>query len=214
MSNAKYSDIIFDYCGVLIDWRPELALRSQYPSSVVRDFFDTNDNRGFWYYDRCADLGWSEESILEEYEQIHGPAVAWVFRRYFVRKQLAIYDMIDGMPSLLRDAHAQGIRLWGLTNFTDEYVQIVHNKYPWMSLIRDTVVSSHERLCKPNPQIYTRAIRRFGVNPTTTLFVDDTVENVRAARACGMNAVQFIDAKHLQEMITTPAQKTCTAPAQ
>ncbi|MCF3123895.1 HAD-IA family hydrolase, partial [Streptomyces arenae] len=53
--------------------------------------------------------------------------------------------------------------------------------------VADHVVLSCEVGCaKPDPRIYEIALRRTGTEPDRTLFVDDVVENVEAARALGM----------------------------
>ncbi|MCH9276992.1 HAD-IA family hydrolase [Bifidobacterium amazonense] len=189
--SCPYTDVIFDYCDVLLDWRPRLPLDGQYPAGVVDMFFDKADEYGFDYYDAMSDSGWSEERVLDDYERHHGPAVAWVFRVYFERQRLSLYDMIDGMPMLLRDLDRAGVRLWGLTNFTAKYVHAAQEKFPWLRLLRDTVISSEERIRKPDPMIYRRAIERFGVDPAATAFVDDKAYNAAAATAVGLHGIQF-----------------------
>ena len=198
MGVSAYTDVIFDYCDVLLDWRPRLPLEGQYPPGVIDMIFDPADPYGFAYYDAMSDCGWSDERVLADYERHHGPAVAWVLRRYFDRRRLALYDMVDGMPLLLRDLDRAGIRLWGLTNFTGAYVAAAHAKFPWLSLLRDTVVSSEERLRKPDPHLYRRAIDRFGVDPRATVFVDDKARNADAATAVGLHGIRFADAASLR----------------
>lgn len=129
-ATPRFTDVIFDYCGVLIDWRARRTIEGLYPPGVVDMFFDPADPHGVAYYDGLADQGWSEERIIADYEREHGPAVAWVMRLYFEFQRLGFYDMIDGMPMLLRDLHARGVRLWGLTNFTARGAAAMREKYP------------------------------------------------------------------------------------
>lgn len=197
------TDVIFDYCGVLLDWQPRIPLEGQYPPGVVDMFFDPDDERGFWHFDRLSDSGWDEERILADYESDHGPAVAWVFRVYFERQRLALAGMQPGMGELLHDLHGAGVRLWGLTNFTTTYVTAAHELFPDLHLLRDTVVSSEEKILKPNPEIYRRAVVRFGVDPTTTVFVDDKAVNADAADAVGMQGVRFTGAEQLRAWFRT-----------
>lgn len=195
------TDVIFDYCGVLLDWQPRLALERQYPPGVIDMFFSADDEHGFDYYDRLSDSGWSEERILADYEEEHGPAVAWVFRVYFERQRLALAGMQSGMGELLHDLNAAGIRLWGLTNFTTKYVDAAHELFADLALLRDTVISSEERLLKPDPEIYRRAIMRFGVTAQSTVFFDDKQANVDAAAELGLHGIRFTDAVHARELL-------------
>jgi 2-haloacid dehalogenase len=62
---------------------------------------------------------------------------------------------------------------------------------------RDTVVSAHERLVKPDAAIYRLLLDRNGLDAARCLFVDDSAQNVHGARAVGMRAHHFRDAERL-----------------
>ncbi|MBW3078660.1 HAD family hydrolase [Bifidobacterium simiiventris] len=206
-NRPSYTDVIFDYCDVLLDWRPRLALDGLYPAAELDTFFDRATEYGFWHYDVLSDLGWSEEQIIDDYAAHHHSDTmdagypVQLFRDYFDRQRLALYDMIDGMPLLLRDLDAAGVRLWGLTNFTAKFVHAAHLKFPWLALLCDTVVSSEEHIHKPDPEIYRRAITRFGVDPATTAFVDDKARNADAASAVGLAGIQFLNAAQVRNRL-------------
>jgi len=53
------------------------------------------------------------------------------------------------------------------------------------------VVSAEERVMKPDPAIYRRALSLLGRRPEEALFVDDFAANVAAAQQLGMAAIQF-----------------------
>lgn len=53
------------------------------------------------------------------------------------------------------------------------------------------VVSAEEQIMKPNPQIYQRTLERLGRSAQEAVFVDDSQENVMAARDLGLVAVHF-----------------------
>jgi FMN phosphatase YigB (HAD superfamily) len=55
------------------------------------------------------------------------------------------------------------------------------------------VTSAEIGVMKPDPRIYQVALERLGMSPEETVFVDDFVENVEAARRMGMGAVHFVD---------------------
>ena len=191
-------NIVFDFCGVLLDWRPRLALQGQYPLGVIDMFFDPADPWGFEHYDALSDAGWSEQAVLDDYEGHHGPAVAWVFRVYFQRYEQTIRGMMPGMGRLLADLDAAGIGLWGLTNFTEKYVAAARRKVPELSLLRSVAVSARDHLCKPDERFYRLAIGRFGIEPSTSVFIDDRRTNVTVAERIGMSGIRFADAQQVR----------------
>jgi epoxide hydrolase-like predicted phosphatase len=55
------------------------------------------------------------------------------------------------------------------------------------------VYSAEEGICKPDPEIYRRALERLGVAPQEATFVDDRIKNVEGARRLGIHAFQYTD---------------------
>lgn len=201
---ARYSDVIFDFCDVLVDWQPRVPLEGQVPDEVIDHLLDRNDPYGFWHYDELSDLGWSEERILADYAQHHGLSGGeqeQAFRLYFERQKLALVGMLPGMPEILHDLNAVGVRCWGLTNFTVKYVDAAHELFPALGLLKDVVVSSAEQIHKPDPEIFKRAIARFGVDPACTAFVDDKPWNAEAGTAAGLHGIRFTGADALRAQL-------------
>ena len=192
------TDVVLDFCDVLIDWQPRLALQGQYPEDIVDMFFDPSDPWGFEFYDALSDSGWSQERILADYEAHHGPAVAWMFHVYFERQELALKGMMPGMPELLEDLDAAGVRLWGLTNFTTKFVEMAKRHFDSLGLLRDVVISSEEGLLKPDPNIYRTAIERFRLDSAHTVFTDDKERNAEGATYMGMHGAVFHNAGQLR----------------
>lgn len=55
----------------------------------------------------------------------------------------------------------------------------------------DGVVASFQELtCKPDPAIFITVLRRYGLEPGSTLMLDDSDANCRAAAGVGMNALR------------------------
>ncbi|KFI95759.1 HAD-IA family hydrolase [Bifidobacterium stellenboschense] len=203
--HPAYDDVIFDFCDVLVDWRPRAAVDGVVPDDVADRLFDRDDPYGFWHYDELSDLGWSEERILADYAahhaaDAHESVELAAFRTYFARQRLALAGMLPGMAGLLRDLDAAGVRCWGLTNFTVKYVDAARELFPALGLLHDVVVSSAERIHKPDAEIYRRAVARFGVDPAQAAFVDDKQRNADAAAAAvpGLTGIRFTDATSLR----------------
>ena len=61
------------------------------------------------------------------------------------------------------------------------------------SLFDVIIFSAEEKLRKPEPEIYLRALTRLKLSPKEAIFVDDMPYNVEAARRLGMQAILFTD---------------------
>ena len=61
----------------------------------------------------------------------------------------------------------------------------------FLRMLDGGIFSWKERLMKPDPDIYSLLIRRYGITSETAVFFDDCRENVEAARSSGINAVLF-----------------------
>lgn len=55
-------------------------------------------------------------------------------------------------------------------------------------LYEDMFISSEMKMMKPSPEFYLEAVRRIGLPPEEILFIDDSLKNVEAARALGIDA--------------------------
>jgi putative hydrolase of the HAD superfamily len=65
------------------------------------------------------------------------------------------------------------------------------NKYHLDQVTDLMVISSEDGLAKPDPRIYQLTLDRLGVRPEEAIFVDDMLENVRAARQVGLIGLHF-----------------------
>jgi 2-haloacid dehalogenase len=102
---------------------------------------------------------------------------------------------IAGTVAILERVRALGIPDYAITNFSREKFVEARQRFPFLKGFRDTVVSAHERLLKPDPAIYRVLTERNGLDPAACLFIDDSAANAEGARAIGMQAVVFTDRK-------------------
>ena len=191
------TDIVFDFCGVLIDRQVTQTLTGSYPPEKIASYFAYDDRSGFHYYDDLLDNGMDIEEACARYEAERGPELAGMFRCYYDNLARGLVRMVPGMLDLLRDLRSAGVRLWGLTNWAAGSWHCAYERFPELAdLLRDVVVSGCEGVSKPDSRIYHIAVERFGFDPSRTVFVDDNAINVSAARAEGMVGLPFIDASH------------------
>ena len=93
--------------------------------------------------------------------------------------------------AVMRDLHARGTPLYGLTNMSPEVWPGVQAMSDVFALFDDVVVSGAEGLIKPDAAIFRLACRRTGMAASELVFVDDNAANIAAAQALGFPTVHF-----------------------
>lgn len=191
------SDVVFDLCGVLVDWQPARAIEGRAPRQVVRDFVSFGDRCGFLYFDDVLDGGADFEETARAYESERGAELARVFRAYYANIGRSLVGVMPGMESLVRELHAAGIRCWGLTNWSRRCAGAFETRFPELIALLDGVqVSGVEGVKKPDEAAFRLAELRFGLTPGRVAFFDDNSLNAEAAVRCGWHAFSFVDAAH------------------
>lgn len=114
----------------------------------------------------------------------------------------AASDMFAPMPESIRlveSLQVNGYRLGVLsnTNFND-WRFVSGERYPFLNRCFETHVLSFEvGAMKPDPAIYSEAVRLAGVPAGDVFLTDDRPENVEGARQAGIDAVQFESAEQV-----------------
>jgi 2-haloacid dehalogenase len=73
---------------------------------------------------------------------------------------------------------------------TFEYLAARHQ---FFSHFRYLVISGQILVIKPDHAIYQHLVEKTGIVPAQSVFIDDVLKNVTAARECGLHAIQFRD---------------------
>jgi len=79
-----------------------------------------------------------------------------------------------------------------LSNAGDRTRQIIEEDLNLGRHLDEIIISAEEGLIKPDPRLFQITMERLNALPEMTLFLDDSLENVLAARDFGIHAVQFI----------------------
>ena len=112
----------------------------------------------------------------------------------------AFQQFIVGIPvkrlEALRQLRCKGYGIYLLSNTNPiMWRDKIANEFGKEGLRRedyfDGMVTSFEaRSCKPDSEIFKYTIENLGLNPAETLFFDDSLANVEAAKALGFQAVE------------------------
>ena len=95
--------------------------------------------------------------------------------------------MIDWAAALQRARISTGI----LSNMGDTMEAGIHTRFPWIDRFSHRTFSHRLGIAKPDERIYRHAIAGVGEPAEVTLFIDDRIENIEAARTVGLHAIHY-----------------------
>lgn len=184
--------IVFDIGGVLLDWDP---------SRVYRDLLDPDELARFLSeictpeWNATLDAGRPFEQACAELAALH-PDHAELIDAW-KRQDEMVAGEIPGTAEIVDRLKGAGVPLYLLTNMPADVFAARCRRYPVLQRFDGAVVSGQEGVLKPSPEIFAILRDRYGLDPGTTLFVDDQEANVEGARAAGFLAHRFVDAATL-----------------
>ena len=189
--------VVFDLGGVLIRWDPAAAIAAAVGEDRAQRYL-AHPEFDFGAWNLSLDHGRTFAEAEAEAVAAH-PDLAEEIRAYRANFSSSLVGEVDDTVTILRELHAAGVPLFALSNFSAETFPAARDRFDWLGLFDDIVVSGAERLAKPDPQIFRVLERRAGVPFRECVFVDDSPRNVEAARALGMDAIWFQDTGHLRD---------------
>jgi 2-haloacid dehalogenase len=192
---GSISAVVFDLGGVLIDWDPRYLYRQLFDDDAAMERFLAEICSPEWNGLQDAGRSWAEG--VEELARRH-PAERELIAAFHRRWDEMLGGQIQETVDLLAELRESGIGIYALSNWSAETFPIARARYPFLGWFDGIVISGEVGICKPDPRAFRHLIERYGLEPATTLFVDDSADNVRAAGELGMIALQFRGAAELR----------------
>jgi HAD superfamily hydrolase (TIGR01509 family) len=188
MTHPAIHAIIFDYGGVLVRTvdptsRRDLERRFNLELGDAEDVVFRSSRWEDVQHGRIDDdTFWSDvgERLDFDAEELNA------FRRGFWSGDRLDHELVD----LIRHLGDEGYRMALLSN-APAALRSYLEQLGIVDAFDVIVVSAEEDLVKPMPGIYERALERLGVAAQQAIFVDDTRQNVEAARRVGLRATRF-----------------------
>jgi 2-haloacid dehalogenase len=180
--------VVFDLGGVLIDWDPRHLYRKLLADEAAVEEFLATVCTPEWNaeLDRGRPFAEGVAELVERHPE-HAAAIA----AYHERWPEMVAGDLPGTVEVLADLRTGGVPLYALTNWSAETFALTRHRFEFLDWFDGLMVSGEERITKPDPAIFRLLLDRFGLDPQTTVFVDDSPANVAAARALGIDAVRF-----------------------
>jgi putative hydrolase of the HAD superfamily len=93
----------------------------------------------------------------------------------------------------------QGLQTGILSNMGDSVLESIERSFYWIADFDVLIWSYQHRMAKPDLQIYRLLLDQLGSAPEETLFLDDKLENIEAARQVGIYGLQFSTVSQLRQ---------------
>jgi|EndMetStandDraft_3_1072993.scaffolds.fasta_scaffold61000_1 2-haloacid dehalogenase len=190
VARARPEVVVFDLGNVLISWDRRLLYASMFEDEAELDHFlgevytlEANDrlDRGQPLAAFCVELA----AAHPRYE-----AEIMALRDRWIE---TIGPVVEGTVEILAELTKRGVPCYALSNWNADTYRIVEERYDFLGWFDGVTLSGREGITKPDPEIFRRMFRAFGIDPARALFIDDSAVNVEAARRLEMDAVVFTE---------------------
>ena len=202
-------NIVFDFGAVLFTWQPHLLVQAHFPAhaaapdaarQLAADIFHHDDWQSF-------DGGMLELPAVSErtarrlglpHETLHA------LMSRIPEHLLPIPETVALLSRLNQRRERQGdVRLYFLSNMPAPFARALEQRHVFLRWFDGGVFSGDARLIKPQPEIFRLLQSRYALDPAQTVFIDDLLANVQAARAHGWRSIHFESAAQLDSQLKT-----------
>jgi putative hydrolase of the HAD superfamily len=194
-ARARVRNVVFDFGGVLVAWRPQEIIDSFYAEPELRQALRTHA----FEHDDWLDM---DRGTLDEDSVVRRCATRMArpepeLRALFDHVRAALVP-IEPTVELLRELRARGLKLYGLSNMSETIFAHLSARHDFFGLFDGIVVSADVKLLKPEPAIYEHLRDRFKLDFAQSVFIDDLARNVESARRVGLPAIQFTSTEQVR----------------
>ena len=192
--------VIFDIGGVLIDWNPKYLYSKLLADEAAIDAFLTEI--GFNAWNLALDAGGRWEAAIGDLVA-RFPHHKELIEAAHLRWHEMLSSEIPGTVAVLERLSAAGVPLYAITNYSSEKFIETRERFAFLALFRDIVVSGDEKLLKPEAAIFRLCLDRNGLNADDCVFIDDVAHNIAGAKAAGIDAILFQSPEQLDRDLKT-----------
>jgi 2-haloacid dehalogenase len=192
--------IIFDLGNVLIDWNP----------SYVFDKLIDDEEKKKHFFEHICTPEWNEEqdggrSLKTGTEELVARHPEWkeYIEAFYGRWEEMLGGPIHDTVEIFRELKETGrYKLYALTNWSAELFPVALKRYEFLHWFDGRVVSGEEKMRKPFPEFYQLTLDRFNLRAEETLFIDDNLRNIEAAKKIGLQCIRFHSPEQLRQELT------------
>jgi putative hydrolase of the HAD superfamily len=205
-------NVVFDFGAVLFTWRPLDLVAECFPDRagtpalaghLAHEVFGHADWQAFdrgtvsmtEVIDRTvARLGLDRAALAALVEGIGERLVP-------MPESIGLLDRLQALRAEQKTKGAEPLNLYFLSNMPVPYARTLERLHAFLKEFDGGIFSGDVLLIKPEPAIYQLLQTRYALNPAQTIFIDDLLGNIDAARAQGWHGIHFKNAAQVTEAL-------------
>ena len=181
-------NLIFDLGNVLIEWNSEKILTSFEPEKERRQLLrQVIFESGVWHQTDRGELSLKEayEEVLAQLDASYHSAVKNIFYHWY-----EVVHVYSDLQERIRLWAKQGYRIYILSTTCEIFYRIEKaGLLPIYPLLSGYILSSEVGVVKPEPEIYQKLLKKYSLNPTESVFIDDIQANLDTAAELGFETI-------------------------
>lgn len=178
---------LWDLGNVVVQWNPTRILEMLKLEAVKKDIVSASLFEGSLWLD--LDRGITTEAevagVLAAETELDYDDVLHVYET--VRESLVNFPR---SIELIKEMKEANIPMYVLSNMSIANFEYL-NQRDFFELFDGIVISAQEKLIKPESALFQVVLDRYKLDASETVFMDDSLPNVKAAEKLGMHAVHF-----------------------
>ena len=194
---TKINTIIFDLGAVLIDWNPRYMYNNVFQTEEEVEWFLENICTPDW--NENQDAGYPLQKATDELVAKH-PEWEEEIRAYYGRWTEMLGEPIKETVELFAGLREKNdLKFYALTNWSHETFPVALKRFDFLQWFDGIVVSGEEKTRKPFADFYQILLKRYNIDPSSSILIDDNLRNIKGAEAVGINGIHFINAQQLKD---------------
>lgn len=181
-------NIVFDVGRVLVTFNPEEYLKKLgYDERTRQKIEEAMFKNPLWNEQDRGVL--SDEELLSKFVA-NAPEYEIQIKEAF-KKIAATIELLPHTMEWVKGLKAKGYQLYVLSNYGEYTYEQTKHKLEFLSYMDGSIFSFQYKVIKPEREIYELLLNKFELKAEESVFIDDRLENVEAAKALGFSGIQF-----------------------
>ena len=181
-------NLVFDLGNVLIEWNSEKILTYFEPEKERRQVLrQAIFESGVWHQTDKGELSLKEacEEVLTQLDASYHSAIKNIFYHWYE----VVYVYSD-LQERIRLWVAQDYRIYILSTTCEIFYHIEKaGLLPIYPLLSGYILSSEVGVVKPEAEIYQKLLKKYGLDPVESVFIDDIQANLDTAAELGFETI-------------------------